>query len=174
MARKAFVVTDAMRGRVRSLAGVGVRQEDIATIIGCDPKTLRKHFRDELDRGIAEANAEIAGCLFDAAKKGNVAAQIFWLKTRGHWQENRAPEHPIPGTDAEAKPATVVILPDNGRDPKLLITTPAVNSAKPASIISSVTSIPSVSFELVVAFAMRGVSTSSRPAVAVCFSAVEG
>jgi hypothetical protein len=55
-----------------------------------------------------------------------------------------------------------------------LITTPAVNSAKPASIISSVTSIPSVSFELVVAFAVRGVSTSSRPAVAVCFSAVEG
>jgi hypothetical protein len=119
MARKAFVVTDAMRGRVRSLAGVGVRQEDIATIIGCDPKTLRKHFRDELDRGMAEANAEIAGCLFKAAKGGNVAAQIFWLKTRANWQENRAPEHPIPGTDAEAKPATVVILPDNGRDPKL-------------------------------------------------------
>jgi hypothetical protein len=119
MARKAFVVTDAMRGQVRSLAGVGVRQEDIATIIGCDPKTLRKHFRDELDRGMAEANAEIAGCLFDAAKKGNVAAQIFWLKTRAHWRENRAPEHPIPGTDAEPEPATVVILPDNGRDPEL-------------------------------------------------------
>jgi hypothetical protein len=118
MARKAFVVTDAMRGQVRSLAGVGVRQEDIATIIGCDPKTLRKHFRDELDRGMAEANAEIAGCLFDAAKKGNVAAQIFWLKTRAHWRENRAPEHPIPGTDAEPEPATVIILPDNGRDPE--------------------------------------------------------
>ena len=47
MARKAFVVTDAMRKRVQSLAGVGVRQEDICAIIGCrDPKTLRKHFRD--------------------------------------------------------------------------------------------------------------------------------
>jgi len=53
MARKAFVVTDAMRKRVQSLAGVGVRQEDICAIIGCrDPKTLRKHFRDELDRGL--------------------------------------------------------------------------------------------------------------------------
>jgi hypothetical protein len=33
MARPAFVVNDAMRERVRYLAGVGVRQDDIAKII---------------------------------------------------------------------------------------------------------------------------------------------
>src|SRR6516162_10520383 len=48
MPRPAFVVDDAMRERVRYLAGVGVRQDDIARIIGCAPKTLRKRFRDEL------------------------------------------------------------------------------------------------------------------------------
>ena len=42
MARKAFAVNDAVRERVRHLAGVGVRQDDIAKIIGCAPKTLRK------------------------------------------------------------------------------------------------------------------------------------
>ena len=68
MARKPFVVTDAMRERVRSLAGLGVPQVDIARIIRGDPKTLRKHFRDELDCGVAEANAVIAGSLFTAAK----------------------------------------------------------------------------------------------------------
>ncbi len=118
MARKAFPVNDAMREKVRSLASVGSRQEDIATIIGCDPKTLRKHFRDELDRAMAEANAKIAGYLFDAAKGGNVSAQIFWLKTRAHWQECREPENRVPGTDAEA-PSPVVLLPDNNRDPEL-------------------------------------------------------
>ena len=118
MARKAFVATDAMRERARSLAARGVRQEDIATIIGCEAKTLRKHFRDELDRGMAEANAEIAGCLFDEAKGGNVTAQIFWLKTRARWHECKEPENPIPGTDAEA-PSQVVLLPDNNRDPEL-------------------------------------------------------
>ena len=46
-----------MRERARYLAGVGVRQDDIAKIIGCSPKTLRKRLRDELDRGVAEANA---------------------------------------------------------------------------------------------------------------------
>ncbi len=47
MARKAFVVTDAMREKVRYLAGVGVRQDDIAKIVGCAPKTLRKRLRED-------------------------------------------------------------------------------------------------------------------------------
>ena len=51
MARTAFAVNDALREWVRYLAGVGVRQDDIARIIGCAPKTLRKRLRDELDRG---------------------------------------------------------------------------------------------------------------------------
>ena len=84
MARQAFAVNEAVRERVRHLAGVGVRQDDIARIIGCAPKTLRKRLRDDLDRGVAEANATIAGYLFAAAKAGNIAATIFWLKTRAH------------------------------------------------------------------------------------------
>jgi hypothetical protein len=118
MPRKVFVVNDEIRERVRSLASVGVRQDDIAGSIGCDSKTLRKHFRDELDRGTAEANAEITGYLFATAKAGNVIAQIFWLKTRAHWRECQAPEDPTPGTDAEAT-SHMVILPDNNRDPVL-------------------------------------------------------
>jgi hypothetical protein len=60
MARQAFVVNDGMREKVRYLAGLGVRQDDIAKIIRCAPKTLRKQFRDELDRGVAEANATVS------------------------------------------------------------------------------------------------------------------
>jgi hypothetical protein len=59
------------------LAGIGLRQDDIAKIIGCSPKTLRKRLRDELDRGVAEANATVSGYLFASAKAGNVTAQIF-------------------------------------------------------------------------------------------------
>jgi hypothetical protein len=117
MARKTFPVTDAMRERVRRLSGVGVPQDDIANIIGCDAKTLRKHLRDELDRGAAEANAAVASYLFANAKGGNVTAQIFWLKTRAHWREGRAPEDPVPGAAAGSN-SCVVILPDNGRDPE--------------------------------------------------------
>ena len=102
MARKAFVVNDTLREKARYLAGLGVRQDDIARIIGCAPKTLRKRFRDELDRGVAEANATISGSLFGAAKGGNVTAQIFWLKTRAHWRERMAPDDSVPNAAAEA------------------------------------------------------------------------
>ena len=119
MTRKAFVATDAMRERVLSLARVGTTENDIAKIIGCDPKTLRKYFRDELDRGMAEATAEVAGFLFANAKAGNVAAQIFWMKARARWQEREASEHPTPSIDAEPTAQVVVILPDHGRDPQL-------------------------------------------------------
>jgi hypothetical protein len=118
MARKAFVVNEAVHDKVRHLAGVGVRQDDIAKIIGCAPKTLRKQCRDDLDRGVAEANATVSGYLFAAAKAGNVTAQIFWLKTRAHWREKSAPDDPPPGSDAGSN-SQVVLLPDNSRDPEL-------------------------------------------------------
>src|ERR1700723_2868608 len=119
MTRKAFVVNEAVREKVRHLAGVGVRQDDIARIIGCAPKTLRKRCRDDLDRGVAEANATVSGYLFAAAKAGNVTAQIFWLKTRAHWREKTAPDDPVPGSGAEANSPVVLVLPDNSRDPEL-------------------------------------------------------
>src|SRR5947207_13861715 len=90
MPRKPFVVNETVREKVRHLAGVGVRQDDIARIIGCAPKTLRKRGRDDLARGVGEAHAMVSGSLFAAAKGGNVVAQIFWLKTRAHWRERAA------------------------------------------------------------------------------------
>jgi hypothetical protein len=118
MARQVFAVNEAVRERVRHLAGLGVRQDDVARIIGCSPKTLRKRLRDELDRGVAEANATIAGYLFAAAKAGNIAAIIFWLKTRAHWRERNATDEPVPGADGPSN-CEVLLLPDNSRDPEL-------------------------------------------------------
>src|ERR1700730_9071214 len=81
MARTAFVVNDALREKVRHLAGLGVPQGDIGKDIACAPHPLRTRFGDELDRGVAESNATISGFLFAAAKAGNITAMIFWLKT---------------------------------------------------------------------------------------------
>jgi len=126
MPRKPFVVNETVREKVRHLAGVGVRQDDIARIIGCAPKTLRKRCRDDLDRGVAEANAMVSGSLFAAAKGGNVVAQIFWLKTRAHWRERTAQSDPASGSDGGGNPPVVLVLPDNSRDPEL---TPALRGA---------------------------------------------
>ena len=120
MARKPFVLSDAIREKVRHLAGLGVPQDDIARIVRCSPKTLRKRCRDDLDCGVAEANAIVSGCLFAAAKGGNTTAQIFWLKSRGRWRERDASDHRAADGHAEANSPVVLVLPDNGRDPELV------------------------------------------------------
>src|SRR5688572_31405476 len=76
-----------LRRQVEAMAAYGIPETDIARVIGIDPKTLRKHYRDELDMGATKANAQVAGYLFNAAKNGHVTAQIFWLKTRARWKE---------------------------------------------------------------------------------------
>jgi hypothetical protein len=69
------------------LAAYGIPADDMARVVGVDPKTLRKHYREELDLGQTRANAQVASFLFNSAKNGNVTAQIFWLKTRARWRE---------------------------------------------------------------------------------------
>ena len=56
-----------------------------------DPKTLRRHYRNELDVGHVKAIAKVAESLFRKAMgdgSQSVTACIFWLKTRGGWRES--------------------------------------------------------------------------------------
>jgi hypothetical protein len=86
----AFQPTDEQRRTVRAMSGFGVPQPDIALHLGIDPKTLRKHFRKDLNRGSIEATTKVAQSLFNMATKGNnVAAAIFWMKARAGWRENQ-------------------------------------------------------------------------------------
>jgi hypothetical protein len=83
-----FEPTDADRRTVKAQAGLGVRQDDIARGLNIDAKTLRKHFRDELDRGSVKATAKVAETLYKMATSGtNTAATIFWMKAQGKWVE---------------------------------------------------------------------------------------
>src|SRR6185369_12263297 len=77
----------AQRRQVEAMAAYGIPEIDISRVLRLDPKTLRKHYRDELDTGSTKANAQVAGFLFNSARNGNVTAQIFWLKTRARWKE---------------------------------------------------------------------------------------
>jgi len=87
MGRRAHKPDPSQRKQVEAMAAYGIPEFDIARVVGVDAKTLRKHYRDELDLGETKANAQVAGYLFNAAKNGNVTAQIFWLKTRAKWRE---------------------------------------------------------------------------------------
>ena len=72
------------------MAGYGVPELSIARVVGIDAKTLRKHYREELDTGQIKATAKVAESLFRKATTDgpqSVTAAIFWLKTRGGWRE---------------------------------------------------------------------------------------
>ena len=87
MGRRAHQPDPSQRRQVEALAAYGIPEPDISGVVGIDPKTLRKYYREELDLGETKANAQVAGFLFNSAKNGNVTAQIFWLKTRAKWRE---------------------------------------------------------------------------------------
>ncbi len=125
MARPKFKATQAMRERVRSYAAIGLKHDDISKIIGCSAKTLRLHFRNELDRAAIEANANVAGKLYQTAMTGNVAAMMFWLRARAGWKDSttHAPSLPDPRQAPPLAPDNVVIvLPANKRfdDPRTI------------------------------------------------------
>ncbi|TCH99225.1 hypothetical protein EJV46_07855 [Roseococcus sp. SYP-B2431] len=116
MGAPAFAPTAEQRRMVHAMAGYGVPQDDIALVIGITSRTLRKHFRHELDVAVIEANTRVAQCLFkQATTPGNIGASIFWLKARAGWREKH-PEPPAPPVlMEESRPIEIVIVdPANG------------------------------------------------------------
>src|SRR5690349_12449378 len=103
MGRRAHQPEPAGRRQVEAMAAYGVPEASIARVIGIDAKTLRKHYRDELDLGAVKANSRMAENLYRKAMGDgpqSVTATIFWLKTRARWKETSIQEH----TGAEGGP----------------------------------------------------------------------
>src|SRR5690606_30364160 len=95
MARPRHQPDPLLRRQVEAMAGYGVPEADIADMIGIDPKTLRKHNRQELDQGHTKANIKVAENLFRKATgegREAVTAAIFWLKARAGWKETMQTE----------------------------------------------------------------------------------
>lgn len=90
-----FKPTEQERKQVEQMSAVGIPQESICQVIrdGIDDKTLRKHFRKELDTAATKANAKIGDTLFNKAVNGDTTAAIWWSKTRMGWKETNVTEH---------------------------------------------------------------------------------
>ncbi len=97
-----FVPTKQQRQHVEAMAGFGITHEDISRLVisprtneGIDTKTLREAFRKELDAGHVKANSKVGQSLFQQATgggdwtKANVAATIWWTKSRMGWRGDR-------------------------------------------------------------------------------------
>lgn len=105
--RPPHVPTDRDRRQVEIMTGLGLTQEQIGKILGVSEDTLQRHYADEIESGVAKANAKVAQNLFNIAtsrESGSVAAAIFWMKSRGKWRETN---HHVHGGDDEKPPIKI-------------------------------------------------------------------
>ena len=83
MGRRAHKPDPAQRRQVEAMAAYGIPEYDIARVLAVDPKTLRKHYRDELGASdFPEAPLAISRLLppyNDAADFGDVSTRILEL-----------------------------------------------------------------------------------------------
>lgn len=78
---------EAIAERVGALVSYGIPREKIALMAGIHEETLIVHYKHELDTGNEAAVEKVAGKLFKRAWRDNdLAAQQFYLRTRGRWR----------------------------------------------------------------------------------------
>ena len=86
--------TQATRNQVSTMVMAGITQIIISDVLDIDVKTLRKHYRKELDTAKAKVITTVANKLYEqCVTAGNVSAMIFFLKTQGGWRETNQIDH---------------------------------------------------------------------------------
>jgi hypothetical protein len=85
--------TQETRNLVETSSGLGLPHESIAVLVGIDDKTLRKYYREELDKGKAKAHVKIAQTLYQKATAGDTTSLIWWTKSQMRWSETVKQEH---------------------------------------------------------------------------------
>ncbi len=86
------------------MAGLGIRQHDIAGVMELSINTLRKYYLPIMTRAKTEKTSQVAANLFRMATgdgKGAIAAAIFWLKTQGRWTETAPDAETIASQDGK-------------------------------------------------------------------------
>jgi hypothetical protein len=88
--RPKYKPTPADRATVQNLAALGACHEDIARCLGdhgIDDKTMRKHFREELDTSLIKVKALAMSKVVAGMNAGEAWAVCFFLKCRAGWRE---------------------------------------------------------------------------------------
>jgi hypothetical protein len=73
---------------VERAVAMGLDQMQIGTLLGLSDRSLRKHYRNELDTGFLKLVSKIGDKLIDKIEAGDKASIFFFLKTRCGWSEN--------------------------------------------------------------------------------------
>ncbi len=115
------------------MAAGGISQDRMASAMGIDAKTLRKYFREQINAGSARADAQVVQSLFNMATTGgNVAAAIWWTKTRMRWSERIVVAD---GSESDLDPASLTDEQIAQRIEKLRRNTSVVRAANSGKVV---------------------------------------
>ena len=95
-------LTPKEQEEIETMAGLGMRFEDITQMKHMSTDTLKKYAGEYLQRGKAKAKATVMQTAYKMATSGKYPAMtMFWLKTQSGWRENMPSENtheasPIP------------------------------------------------------------------------------
>ena len=93
MSRPAFKIDANVCKKAKKFASQGMTQEQIAQALGMGETTFYEkqakypEFAEAIKHGQANGIQKVTNSLFKTANKGNVAAQIFYLKNRAQWRD---------------------------------------------------------------------------------------
>jgi hypothetical protein len=121
MARPRWNPTDKEREQVQLMAAFGIAQPAIAAVIGVSDRTLRTRCKTELATGLTTALTNVANALYKSAIGGNVEAQKFFLRCRGHWVDPIRIEQLRPVAEmSDEEIAARLALERKSNDPKVI------------------------------------------------------
>lgn len=109
---------ETTRAEVFALSSFGTPQSDIASYIDIDEMTLRKYYRQELDKAATLANKAVAQAIWkQGVELGNVQALIFWAKARMGWADRSVMDHQNlpPGPSSQAPTVNIIIKQSAGQ-----------------------------------------------------------
>lgn len=102
--------TSETETRVRTLMLAGMTQSQIAMSLRINERTLRSRYADIVEEMMPRLIGGIGGTLMQQAQRGNVAACIFILKTRGGPEWHPPKEHRISGDPNNDTPVPVQVV----------------------------------------------------------------
>jgi hypothetical protein len=96
--RPEHVPDNRTRATVQVMYANGMSRRTIAKAIGCDPRTLTKHYRAQLEDAHDQVEAAMGVAIVASARQGAWGAARYWLQTHSKDDRWRTPEpHSIAG-----------------------------------------------------------------------------
>lgn len=125
MAARKLPLTPEQVKQIETMAGLGLKVEQMASILGMSKKTFERRIKDTLgasdalEKGRAIAAHQVTKTAYELAKSGKVPAMtMFWLKCRERWRETQVVEHSgVDGKPIEHRDLSTV--PDDQLDAKI-------------------------------------------------------